>query len=240
MKEHALLLSAPMVRAYFAGRKRVTRRILSKRNTLIDGMPWGKSKCKWEHVGISKGILKDGVLVVGCERCLHVHSIEPIYLPGDMVWFKETLEVVAHWGQLRYAADGSVIYDQQFPKDGHDALQVVADALIARYGRDLEESGYVPSIFMPHRLSRIVFPVVGARIEYLQDITEADAKREGVEAIYPKIMYPDEPLAECNYIRGVIKTWEILRPKPGQRWKDNPLVIAIEFNAAKDREAPCN
>jgi hypothetical protein len=55
--------------------------------------------------------------------------------------------------------------------------------------------------------------ITGMSIERLQNITEADARAEGVASI-------EEFQALWETIHG---------KKPGERWADNPLVVVIEF-----------
>ena len=210
MKEHPLLLSAPMVLAAIEGRKHVTRRILSKRNTIIDGKPWSKSKCKWNDLDFNSAELHYGDLLVDSLSLDDPHILTPIYRPGDVVWFKET------WFQ-GYAT----VYRADHPDCGPS-------------GDPCDK--WKSSIFMPRWASRLVRPVIGSRIEYVQDITEEQAKTEGVawfstegtetEKRFVAEKFPD------GYRTNFMLLWDLLCPKPGLWWKDNPLVVAVEFGDA--------
>ena len=240
MKEHPLLLSAPMVLAAIAGRKHVTRRILSKRNTLIDGKLWSQSKCspyergrhtQWEDLDFTNCKIHPDGLHVACKRvyAAHHHILTPIYQPGDAVWFKETFCEPINRGDLRnesirakvngveYAADMGI---ERFPLGGNFTPQ-------------LRDFCWRSSMFMPRWASRLVRPVTGAHIERAQDITEDQAQREGVawfstegtsaEKTFVATKFPD------GYRTNFMLLWDFLRPKAGQHWDDNPLVVAIEF-----------
>lgn len=74
---------------------------------------------------------------------------------------------------------------------------------------------WVPSIHMPRWASRITLEIVGVSVERLQDISEADAKAEGVE----------NPFG--GWVGGYQKLWESING-PGS-WNANPWVWVVEF-----------
>jgi hypothetical protein len=224
MTEHPLLLSSPMVLSTLAGRKTVTRRILSKRNTLIDGNPWGKSKCKWEHMEFkhpeSSAML--GYLHVICSGeggCGGSHNITPIYQPGDVVWFRESIQPL-----LDEDFKGTPNYKTG---EGYAVHYPATDGIIEFYDLATDNafcSKVTPSIHMPRWASRLVCPVIGSRIEYLQSITEEDAVREGV-------MLVDDGLSP---VESFMQLWDSLnedRENGIYAWPANPLVIRLEFGS---------
>jgi hypothetical protein len=82
------------------------------------------------------------------------------YLPifeGDRLWVREGLKRGAN-GEVIYAADGTVYPDAEW----------------------VWKNSAVPSIHCPRGLSRITLEVTGVKVERLQDISEADAKAEGI------------------------------------------------------------
>lgn len=240
MKEHSLLLSAPMVRAALAKKKTVTRRIPSMRNTLIDGVPWGKSKCKWSDINWSRKLLKDGNIIVTCTNNCDIafHAITPIYQPGDVVWFKETWRH-DDYCDIELCKDREcIIYRADYPDIAEETKGIIK---------------WKTSLFLPRWASRLVRPVINSRIEYLQDITEDQAKAEGVEPkLFSQQDVEDMQISDCNpQIKELAKIlgpgsftakfeyqilWDQLN---GDRdggiysWKSNPLVIAIEFGKEK-------
>lgn len=93
----------------------------------------------------------------------------PYGAPGDRLWVKEAIrldrtEAERDWNGERawasYVADGS-------------------PTKLDSWGWKLST---LPSMFLPRGLSRITLEVTGVRAERLQDISEEDAKAEGVEA----------------------------------------------------------
>lgn len=102
-----------------------------------------------------------------------------------------------------------------------------------------------PSIFMPRWASRITLEVVGVRVERLQDITNEDAKAEGLKSItkdnitikwgipdadgYPGTDDIGWPWSDWNVnpIAAYKRLWESING-PGS-WDSNPWVWVIEF-----------
>jgi len=108
--------------------------------------------------------------------------------PGDRLWVRET------WA---HAIGGGFHYKADY---GH------SDWL------------WKPSIHMPRRASRITLEVAGVRVERLQDISEADAYAEGVEATeYGQFPAP----SAFKYL------WESINGP--ESWISNPWVWVVEF-----------
>lgn len=55
--------------------------------------------------------------------------------------------------------------------------------------------------------------------EPLQEITEADARAEGIDY--------------ANPIEAFAKLWDSINTKPGTRWQDNPQVFVLTFELVK-------
>lgn len=111
----------------------------------------------------------------------------------------------------------------------------------------------LPSIHLPRELSRIVLRVTEApRLEPLDEITEVEARREGVTLPAPSnVVCPCEGpaidpgpvhLAHCPWRHPDVDpelcgpfviefacVWSSLHTKPGERWSDNPSVVRIAF-----------
>lgn len=101
-------------------------------------------------------------------------------------------------------------------------------------------SRWRPSIHMPRKLSRLSLRISAIGIERIQDITEAEAKAEGVD---PKrwcdlktaslsilgglgAYLPAEP----RYRYGFYEVWESINAKRGYGWEINPWVWVITFD----------
>jgi len=89
-----------------------------------------------------------------------------------------------------------------------------------------------PSIHMPKEAARIFLRVTNVRVERVQDITEDDAKAEGVtyrQAIECNGWHPtynDPDSGGClKYRAGFQYLWESINRKRGYGWNKNPWVF---------------
>jgi hypothetical protein len=71
---------------------------------------------------------------------------------------------------------------------------------------------WMPAMTMPYWASRIKLEITDLRAERLQEITEADAVKEGVASI-----------VEFK------KLWDSINAIRGYGWEENPIVYTIEF-----------
>jgi len=135
-----------------------------------------------------------------CYWCLHGdqdYSEErksPYGVSGDRLWVRET------WAEH---PEGRILYR---------ATDLYEEPLRWR-----------PSIFMPHSASRITLAITGVRIERLQEISEKDARKEGVTLLISPARLQTEPYR--NEFRMV---WDEINGKTWP-WGSNPWVWVIEF-----------
>lgn len=198
MKERPILFSSPMVRAILDGRKVQTRRLVK---------PQPAHSCRYEMNGAGDKALHiaDGprsgaaavrkTLFVPVKATSADHRLScPYGAPGDRLWVREAWQKFAYgydpisadrfggefapfvgvcngtplrW-RACYSADGPL----EHPTDGH-----------ARWR---------PSIHMPRWASRITLEVTGLRVQRLQDISEEDARAEGVQ------LHEGAPMCPCH------------------------------------------
>ena len=155
---------------------------------------------------------------------------------GDALWVKEGWKPdIAHGCAMNtcdcgdvsvtYLADKSIKFFEDAPIPDNWTMPKAA----AR-GR------VVTSLFMPRWASRITLDVLeDAREERLQDMTEEEAKREGVNLYVPghgpvtsfEISCDPGYLMYGNYRLGFEHVWRSLHTKPGERWEDNPTVRRV-------------
>lgn len=139
----------------------------------------------------------------------------PYGYSGDRLWVRECFAVVP---STAYAHSEDVQQTIQ-PDDDYYAA-------IYRAGWSRSNGGFSwrPSIHMPRWASRIALEVLSARIERLNDISEADAKAEGV-------FLASASEAQGNTHRTEFAgLWESIYG-PGA-WDANPWVWVIEFRRA--------
>lgn len=184
MKEIPILYSTPMIQAKLAGRKTQTRRLvkLEKEFASDAKLTWGYTCFTPErHISI-RGKHANGDYGESFIKC-------PYGKPGDLLWARETIYQEGELG-LKYVADNEHIEEEKIPTD-HKPYRNYAFC-------------NVPSIHMPKYLSRIWDRVVSVRVERLQDISEEDARAEGVE----KHWYNDHgetPGRDLYFVTGVTK-----------------------------------
>lgn len=218
-KERPILFSAPMVRAILDGRKTVTRRILAApvlAQVPHAGWAWRAEGAEWIFRATSPSVA--GGFKIRC----------PYGAPGDRLWVKESCWLLfADY----YTADGEragaarAVPALQEPGDP-PAVWCAVDGPLP----DIPPNDYGwqwarrNSIHMPRYASRILLDVVSVRVERLHDISEDDARREGVEA-----EYRHGPCAHSvSYRNPFRRLWDGIN---GERapWASNPWVWRVEF-----------
>lgn len=85
-----------------------------------------------------------------------------------------------------------------------------------------------PSIHMPRWASRLTLIVEGVKVERLHAISEADALAEGID----RIVFPE--VGEWGWPqRKYRQLWDSLHTDEGERWHDNPDVVALTFRVVR-------
>lgn len=218
LAEHPILFSSPMVRAILEGRKTQTRRIVSVRNSLVDGRGIGKRGYVgdpdfWDHLDFDQAWVDRGpspagnpgpYLKVPYPPDESVHRIYARVAPGDFLWARET------W---RQGEGGSVYYraDEEFNTG----------------------AGWHPSIFMPKAFCRLRLRVENVRVERLQEIRCGDIRREGIGC-------PVHDFAsgfcssECPDLRrNFADLWDAINGKRAP-WEANPWVWVVTFSRMEE------
>jgi hypothetical protein len=135
----------------------------------------------------------------------------PYGAPGDTLWVREAWRA---WSQ----------YDDWPPSrlpPGVD-VQYIADASAPWASR------YRSPRFMPRWASRITLEVKGVRVERLQDISEDDARAEGVK---PLDYAAHHVAAGCGARIAFEQIWNEING-PGA-WEANPWVWVVAFERVK-------
>ena len=147
------------------------------------------------------------------------------YQMGDILWVREPVKLLRHtvdcdgeyfgtW--IKYLADGKEILFDNFKEDvlgknWFDKCQGVPNGCL-------------------REMARIFLKVISVRVERLQDITEDDIRKEGLDNDYLTWW-----VSECGTARALmypIDGWKRLwnsTTKDGYKWEDNPFVFVYEF-----------
>ena len=228
MKERPILFSGPMVRAIREGRKTQTRRIIKPQ----------PSETHWDIIPGYK-LLVNGPHNLSCGRlgwrfqhCIPQNPVGdkptwavcPYGQPGDRLWVRETF-------RLFNSIDECSCYDNCScaSKNGRPIYRVDCDT----------DDKWTPSIHMPRWASRITLEIVSVRVERLQDISEDDAKAEGIHQIahgrsgyyYSAFNKEPDPKNWCHPDSAYKELWDSINGHGS--WNLNPWVWVIEFKEAK-------
>lgn len=177
MADPNILFSGAMIRALLAGRKVQTRRLVDV-EALAEIDRFVKVGTETAS-GRSVFEMKDRN---GCHVSIRAgkHSVTQQFLPriavGDLVWVKENHAIVP---RSAYRMSEGVQQTLK-PDDDHDA------AVYAAGWERSKPGNWRPSIHMPRWASRLTLDVTDVRIQRLQDISEADARDEGI--IYQNVI----------------------------------------------------
>lgn len=228
MKHHGMIFNAEMVRAILDGRKTQTRRMVKPQ----------------PDVGHVKWKLRDGMFYpVRDELCRGVldavgPALKPSIRVGSIIWVRETFEVVRETCSYECAEYDVFPWEPDLyghpkeslmpkcPRGGHRSLVL--------YKADEEEAveRWLPSIHMPRWASRIDLEVTAVRVERLQDISEEDAKGEGIveselgrSASRALATYKRQNLAPA--VLQFADRWS------NKHWDANPFVWVYEFRRVK-------
>jgi len=169
----------------------------------------------------------------------------PFGLPGDRLWVRETWRPEERddgFDGVRYAADDAFVLIDETPK--------AADAWVQVYKRD---GRWRPSIHMPRWASRLTLEITDVRVERLQDISEADARAEGIPLdvwdaalVAPNYLTDgeffqdwreDEPhfaKSERIAVESYRTLWDSLNAKRAP-WSSNPWVWVLSFKRVESK-----
>jgi len=216
-KERPILFNGEMVRAILDGRKTQTRRI-------VKPQPY----CE-ESIGGVYGPVVRGHVVTPHEWSLW----NPCKLckPGDRLWVRETWqgplfydEIPEDWNSDKYKTPEYCYYKAS--GDNCDFMDA-DDNFVERWS---------PSIHMPRWASRILIEVTNVRLERLNDISEEDARLEGITDGGCVNCGENEPCG-CQDPKpdardAFIWLWESINGQGS--WVDNPWVWVIEFKVIEN------
>lgn len=206
MIERPILFSGPMVRAILDGSKSQTRRVVRGQKRIAHDVTNFNLGAFWGWAANDAAVRELGSQNLQC----------PYGTPGERLWVRESFtwrrgNGIRPW----YRADG----EQPTREDGQP---IPWDA----------GPRWHPSIHMPRRICRITLEVTDVRVERLQDISEDDARAEGVDDgpgrgshVYPSPRAARGPLGH----RGVFRElWDTINGKRAP-WASNPWVWAVSF-----------
>lgn len=234
MKERGILFSAPMVLAVLDGSKTKTRRLLKPQpvatlpNTrLLDHWPDGtpldihhpKGK-RWKNTFVADK--EAGIF----EELLAKHC--PYGVVGDRLWVRETWRPITLNGKRDGSGDQCFI--ARYAADGKESRWFEDTEVGDWYPPKAAARGNVPGIHMPRWASRLTLEITNVRVERLQDISEEDAKAEGVTTESQHGTLNGEPatLQPMTHRQAFVWLWDSINGKRVP-WSSNPWVWVVSF-----------
>ena len=226
-KEKPILFSTSLVQAILRDEKSQTRRIINPQPP----EKWDKcDSIKSESAGIIGWYFYNSV-----NR--HDHGYLEKSFPhgtiGDQLWVRETF-VLDDGHAHRHVGYRASKETWRIPENGFDD------------GKGWLNWHWKPSIFMPRSLSRIQLEITDLRAERLQDISEEEAMKEGMqipavkEGAVAKLLVqisgkylPKDYGDPSKYKSHFAAKWDELNLKRGYGWKLNPWVWVITFRRVK-------
>jgi hypothetical protein len=250
-KSRGIIFTADSIRGIQAGTKMQTRRILSPQPTrslshtaelpggdgtwdIHRGLGWHWQYAKKSHLFVAdkQPDGADGARVFAEHAAKHC----PYGGVGSRLWVKETWSkshlgvypCPACWYRGDFGAyDDPALNERHYP----DCTGNQADC----HGCVAEREGpfkWRPSIYMPRHLSRIRLEITSVRVERLQDITEEDARAEGVE-FYHADLFDSRTKDFCQASdlaprERFMALWTAINGKRAP-WGSNPWVFVVSF-----------
>jgi len=147
----------------------------------------------------------------GSAETLQEKLKSPFGKPGDRLWVRETFS------------------DYWMKEDTNDPRLQTIHYRASWDGSLADDPPWTPSIHMPRYASRIMLEVRRVWVERVQDISEEDAKAEGVK--------PVKQAGSFGHITAFNSLWwDIYGYDPVKCWDKNPWVDCCEFEMVTERD----
>jgi hypothetical protein len=210
MKDKPILFSAPMVRAILAGTKTQTRRVIKPQPVEFElmkscaGIPQLLiDRCPYGASGTKLWVRETFAQIYNNDGCVHSE-------PYDTIKCSECKDC-----HIEYRSDTDNKHPGEWPDD---------------FDADAECPKWKPSIFMPRWASRITLEIVNIRVERLQNISEEDAKAEGITVEAGHMFKPFGDNGETKpytHKQAYSALWDSINGESA--WNKNPFCWVIEF-----------
>lgn len=213
MKERPILFNGDMVRAILSGAKTQTRRPMRpqppKDAAIVD--PYNGDLDNFTAWSADKKMFLSPGNINGTAhwRC-------PYGQVGDRLWVRETFGIGRASGIYYYKTCSPNHLLRDHPEN--------YKALFDRWH---------PSIHMPRRASRITLEITNIRVDRVQDISEGDAKAEGVatwcDSHKEKCFYDPNSQLHTYPTTTFSRLWDSIYADRGFGWRANCWVWVMEF-----------
>jgi len=246
MTERPILFSPPMIRAILTGRKTQTRRLLNPQpeQSIMDQTAFDTLKaCAGagllpEEAGDEKqiGWAWKGTRIMPWPRGLVAWSRIRI---GDHLWVREAWQY-ADWTEdgypfIRYRADDSRRLCETIPSEWagrlSDTWSTLSEPSNFAIDQKAADRKWRPGIFLPRWASRLTLKITEVRAQRLTEISEEDARAEGMIPGDDGWRSDRDGVAEPTARGAFFALWKVLNGE--QSFRDNPMVWALSFEVVK-------
>lgn len=259
-KETPILFSGAMVRAILEGRKTQTRRVITRQPTSVEYHLHGRESDRLKGLPTMRDDTGMGWAMCGPFRCPFIAKgmyaskggrlansrIDDTTERKSLLWVKETWRTRREWdslapSKLPLELETEREENWQWAREQYVHYEVAPDLNGTLHGKIRQ------SIFMRRWMSRITLEITGIRVERLQELSEADAIAEGIEARvhheaaawnkwkesydYPWYRKDLDALGQRTTcpITSYKGLWNSINAERGYGWDSNPYVWVIEF-----------
>ncbi|KKM95106.1 hypothetical protein LCGC14_1191440 [marine sediment metagenome] len=234
MTERPIIFSTPMVKAVLDESKTMTRRI-------VRFPKWGtyqSVESDWDITAKRDTLqltAKDGIVFeVPSGKLSSAMQDKILRCPygqvGGRLWVRETWRILDNtmllddMVRVEYKADGQII-KRRYGDIAWNEMGIRLPAIQTA----METGKWMPSIHLPHILSRIDRVITEVRGERVQDISEEDCYKEGLGISVGMMLVEPHWLTRDVLRRKFKDLWDSLNAKRGYGWSVNPWVFPIEF-----------
>lgn len=229
MTDRGMIFAGSSVRAMIEGRKTQSRRFLKPQPPAIvtsAGVISRSTEGQTDEWSWLSGDPAD------CDTWGFEGDFRTGYRPDDRLWVREAWR--AGYDLDWYREDlGRPPRPSEFDP-ATTAVEYLADGERELGGKDRS------CLHMPRWASRLTLTIEAVNVERLQSISEADAIAEGVSCWMcgGKADGTSEIECGCFHSRSVAVQsyqvlWDSLHTKTGERWEDNPWVVAVTFSVVR-------
>lgn len=201
MKTTPILFSAPMIRALLENRKTQTRRF----------------RYREKQVLLSRGLGPQEPTTIDIHTAWSkMHGRFQKAGPGhrELLWVRETWHpVIEGHPVVLYKVDNQIVY--------HDTGRQDQNIIYEQPER------WVSSIHMPRWASRLTLEVTATKVERLHDMSQDDARAEGIAVLCEPHGIYTRKMLEVGPISLFQEIWENIHGLGA--WPANPEVVALTF-----------
>jgi len=156
----------------------------------------------------------------------------PYGTPGDRLWVRETWRTMEREEDMvdgvRFLADAAFVPIEN--------TRQAADAWVAAHANGKHGVSFRPSIHMPRWASRIDLEITRVRIQRLQEISEEDARAEGVDELEVKVTEVNGKPAGGGIVLDAPRVrfcalWKHINGSDS--WPSNPVVWVLDFKRVR-------